>query len=331
MKTKLSPALVGLFVFGAILLSLVGFLSFGGSNIFAKPTRFHVYFNESVSGLDPGASVKLTGVRIGRVAAINVRFDAATKESVVQVVCEIDRNILTDSGGRTIDLTSPVELQNLIDRGLRARLSLTGITGLLFVEMNFEDVRKYPANPRFMTEQLPVVPAIPSPISEVQQSIVEIVANIKKVDFAALARDLRTVLATANQKMGEFDVKGLADRVGQAADSVQALAGSPEAKEVFKNLNAAIGDARAMLAKLDTQVGPAGDDLRKTLTEAQTALKALDAAAVTTRQFVQAQGNVGEEVTRALREVTDAAATLGRLADFLERNPNALIVGKKKL
>ena len=107
-----------------------------------------------------------------------------------------------DNQGLTIDLTSPAELQTLIDRGLRARLSLTGITGLLFVELKFEDARNYPANPRFMVDQYPVVPAIPSPISEAQQSIVEIVANLKKVDFAGLSKDLKTLLTTTNKKVG---------------------------------------------------------------------------------------------------------------------------------
>jgi len=96
-KTKLSPAAVGMFVLGAMLIAVIGFLSFGGSNIFAKPSRFLIYFDESVSGLDPGAPVKINGVRVGRVAAINVRYDATSKEALVGVTCEVNRNILTDS------------------------------------------------------------------------------------------------------------------------------------------------------------------------------------------------------------------------------------------
>jgi paraquat-inducible protein B len=319
-----------MFVLGALVLSVIAFLSFGGTNIFSKPTRFLVYFNESVSGLDPGASVKVNGVRIGRVAAVNVRYDQKSKEALVQVICEVDRNILTDSAGRSIDLTSPAELQALIDHGLRARLSLTGITGLLFVELKFEDARIYPPNPRFMIDQYPVVPSIPSPISEVQQSIVEIVANIKKVDFADLSKQIKTLLVTTTQKINELDLKPLAARVGKAADAVEALANSPEAKTVFANFNSAAADTRALIAKIDGQVGPVSDDLKQTLAEAQTALKSLGAAAQTTRNFVQAQGHVGDEVTDSLRQVADAAAALERLVDDLDRNPSSLLVGKKK-
>src|SRR6185312_11652939 len=110
-----------MFVLGAMLVGVIAFLSFGGSNVFSKPARFFIYFNESVSGLDPGAAVKITGVRIGRVAAVNVRYDRTSKDALVQVTCEIDRNILTDGAGKQIDLTVPSQLQSMIDHGMRAR------------------------------------------------------------------------------------------------------------------------------------------------------------------------------------------------------------------
>ena len=330
MKTKLSPAVVGMFILGALLLAVVAFLSFGGTNFFAKPARFVVYFSESAAGLDPGAGVKINGVRMGRVAAVNVRYDAATKKSRVQTICEIDRNVLTDSTGHEIDLTSSTELQGLIDRGLRARLTLTGITGLLFVELDFEDPAQYPAGPGRGSEPYPVVPSIPSSIAELQAGIIEIVGKLKSVDFKGLANDLRGLIATTNQKVGEFDVKGLAERVGRAADAVEKIASDPAVRELGKNLNAAIADTRAVLAHLDAQVGPAGADLRATLAQAQTALQSLNAAAQTTQRFVQSQSGLGDEATHALQQVSAAADAVERLADLIERNPNALVVGKKK-
>jgi paraquat-inducible protein B len=329
-KNKPSPATVGMFILGALALFVVGFLSFGGSNIFAKPARFVVYFNESVSGLDPGAPVKLNGVRVGRVAAINVRYDASSKEALVQVTCEVNRNVLTDNTGVQIDLTSPAKMQELIDRGLRAKLNLTGITGLLFVELAFEDVRKYPANPRFMAEDLPAVPAIPSPISEVQQSIVEIVADLKQVDFAGLSRQVKTLLANTNDKISALDTKALSEKVGGAADSITAFVNSPEAKQTFLNLNAALTDLRVVLARIDGNISPLSEEMKKTLADAQVALRSLESTATTTQRFIAAQGTLGDEVTSSLRQLSDAAEALERLSDSLTRNPSSLIVGKKK-
>jgi paraquat-inducible protein B len=329
-KTKLSPAVVGMFILGALLLAVVGFLSFGGSNIFSQPTRFVVYFDESVHGLELGSAVKINGVRLGRVAAITVRYDSGTRKALVRTVCEIDRDILADQSGATVDLSKTDVIRSLVGRGMRAKLNLQGISGLLFVELSFEDPRHYPADPRFTNETFPVIPAIPSPISEVQQSIIEIVADLKKVDFAGLSQQLKTLLATTNQKVSELDVKELAERVGRAADAVHAFVSSPESRQTFVKLNATLDDTRALLAKVDTRIGPAGDDLRQTLAAAQQALQALTAAAQTTQRFVQQQGQVGDELTQALRQITDAADSLERLADSIERNPSALIVGKKR-
>ena len=327
---KPSPVTVGLFVLGAMLLAVISFLSFGGTNIFSKPSRFIIYFDESVSGLDPGASVKVNGVRIGRVAAISVRYDQSSKEALTRVICEIDRNILTNSTGGPIDLTISAELQRLIDRGLRARLSLTGITGLLFVELRFEDAQLYPASRHFSADQYPVVPSIASPISEVQQSIVEIVANIKKVDFATLSKELKALLVTTNQKVQDLDLKALAERLGRSADAVNNFVSTPDAQKAFANLNNALTETRAVMVKLDHQVGPVSDELKKTLADAQGALQSLNAAATTTRNFVRDQGSVGDDAALALRQVADAAAALERLADAIERNPSSLLVGKKK-
>ena len=167
-------------------------------------------------------------------------------------------------------------------------------------------------------------------IAEVQQSIIEIVANIKQVDFAALSRELRTMLASANQKIGELDLKKVSDRLTHTADAVSALVEAPETKQAFTNLNQTLAEARAAIARLDAQAGPVADELKKTLAEAQSAMQALNSAADTTRRFVAAQGNVGEELTLSLRQVADAAASLERLSDAIRRNPSALIVGKKK-
>ena len=321
MKTRLNPALVGMFVLGAALLALLAFVSFGGSNLFSKPTRFVVYFDESVSGLDPGAAVKVSGVRIGRVAAINVLYDSAARASRVQTICEIDRNVLVDRDGNTIELTNPVELQNLVDRGLRAKLNLQGITGLMFVELSFEDPREYAAGPALRAEQYPVVPSIRSPISQVQNSILEIVADIKAANLSGLSADLRTLVGTANRKLADLDVAALAQRVGAAAAAVEQFVAAPAARDAFVNLNAAIADLRAVLQRVDAQVGPVGDDLRRTLADAQAAMRSVDAAATTTRRFVQAQDDLGGDATRALQEVAAAA-------EALERNPNAVLLGR---
>lgn len=331
MKTKVSPTFVGLFVLGAFALGLIGLLSVGGLSLFSKPHRFMVYFDESIHGLDLGSPVKLRGVRVGRVVDLTVHYDDVANKSVVAVTCELNRNVITDEKGAQLKIAGPKDIETMVTHGLRAQLGVLGLaTGLLFVELDFMDPAEYPA-PAMTTEpKFVVIPAVPSAISEYQASLSEILSDLKKVDFAGISREAKALLVTANKKIGEADVKGLAERVGRAADAMTSFVDSPEAKLAFTNLNATLLATKATIERIDAQVGPVSDELKTTLATAQTALKTLDSTAATTRRFVQRQGDLGDELTIALRQVAEAATALENLASALERNPSSLLVGKKK-
>src|SRR5580658_1024759 len=75
--------------------------------------RYEIYFDGSVSGLTEGGPVRYLGVDVGRVQRIRIDPRADNR---VQVVADIDS-------------TTPVS-----DRTL-AELSLQGITGLLYIDL----------------------------------------------------------------------------------------------------------------------------------------------------------------------------------------------------
>ena len=331
MNTKISPATVGAFVIGAFALGVVALLTFGGVSIFSKPQRFVVYFNESIHGLDLGSPVKLRGVRVGRVADLNIRFDDKTNRSVVAVVCEFSRDMVSDTNGATINLANRAELQTLVDRGLRAQLGVLGLaTGLLFVELDFADPKEYPVVEKSLEAKYVIVPAIPSAISEFQASASEILANLKKVDFAGLAREVTALAVESRKKLDGVDLKGAAEQWKKTGAQVEALAGAPEIKQTFTNLNTAIADLRTLLAKIDAQVLPAGKELTDTLAQAKVTFESFNATALEARKFIDSHSGLGDEFVGTLQQLNDAADAVKRLADFLERNPNALLTGKKR-
>lgn len=329
MKTKVSPAIVGMFVIGAFALGIVALLTFGGINFFAKPQRFVVYFDESVHGLNLGSSVQLRGVPVGRVVDLNVHYDSKTHHSVVAVVCEFSKDKVTDSKGTAINVADRAELQTLVDNGLRARLDVQGLaTGLLFVELEFLNPKDYPSDNRVTELKYVVVPYVPSAISEFQTNLTEILNDIKKVDFAGIGRELKLLLIDAHKQLDGLDVKALVAQWQKAGASVDALVSSPEAKSTLVNLNATLTELRAVLAKLDTQVSTNGAALQTTLAQAKETLASFNAAADSARRFITAQSGLGADTSHALAQLADAAEAVQRLAEFLERNPQALISGK---
>ena len=54
------------------------------------------------------------------------------------------------------------------------------------------------------------------------------------------------------------------------------------------------------------------------------------ASSASAQTFISAQSGIGEELASTLSHLNEAADAVKRLADFLERNPNALITGKKR-
>ncbi|MGH7957568.1 MAG: MlaD family protein [Opitutaceae bacterium] len=331
MKTKVSPTIVGAFVIGAFVLAVVALFSFGGINFFQKPQRFVVYFDESVHGLDQGSQVKLRGVRVGRVIDLTIRYDPQRNHSVVAVVCEFSKDVISDNRGQPINVADRAELQGLVERGLRARLEVQALaTGMLFVGLDFRDPRENPPDPQTTDARYVVVPFVPSAIEEFQASITEILADLKKIDFGGISKGLTTVLTEIPKRLDGVDLKGVTEQWRKTGAQIEALANGPQVKETFENLNGAVSDLRATIARLDAQLEPAGKEVQATLGEARKAVQAFNEAAIAARTFISGQAWVGDELGETMGHLNEAADSVKRLADFLERNPNALLTGRRR-
>jgi len=339
MKTKVRPAIVGAFVVGGFALGLIALLSFGGLNFLHKRTGFIVYFDETIQGLTLGSSVKMSGVTLGRVVDNHVRYDPKTNHPMVEVVCEFDRNMIRDPQNQTVDVTDRAQVQHLIDNGLRAQLGIVGLaTGLAYIELVFREPAMYPADKSLESpDHYPVIPAIPSRSSEFQDSAMEIVTAIKRIDFQgissniqALTTEVRAAVKDIHGKLDQVDVKALAASWQAAGNSVNNLASAPEIRQTFVTLDATLVDVRRTVNRLDKQVDSNGQNLENTLLQAQTTMRQFNDAAATLQRFVAAQGGLGDSAIKAFNELADASDAVQRLADFIERNPSALISGKKQ-
>lgn len=331
MKTKISPAIVGAFVIGAFGLGLVALLTFGGMNFFSKPQRFVAHFDESIHGLDQGSPLKLRGLRVGRVVALNMRYDEARSRSIAAVVCELNRDAITDHEGKVINVADRAELENLVRKGLRAQLQVQALaTGLLFIELNFFDPKEEPGATYFADPRYVVVPTVTSAISEFQASLSGILANLQKTDFAALSRNLNGMITEARDQIKGLDLKGTVDQWKKTGAQVEALVANPEFKRTFENVNGAVTELRATVAKLAGQIDPLSTDVKATLAEVRKTVQSFDATAADARRFIAENGDLGGELVNTLQHLNETVDAVKRLVDFLERNPNALITGRKR-
>jgi paraquat-inducible protein B len=233
MKSKLNPISVGSFVIGLVILIAIGLISFQSLSWIQKPIRFVSYFDESVQGMDVGSSVKLRGVAVGRVVAIHVEYDWESSQSKVVVVGELNQNTMSASDGKIIPISDPSILDQLIKKGLRAKIGLVGITGLQFVQLDFLDTEKekHLENNAVASSVYPVIPTVNSGMSQLTDNLVAIAKNARKIDFAKISTDLTNtadelsvLINTLNQKTEEVDLKKMTARITAAATSIEQLA-----------------------------------------------------------------------------------------------------------
>ena len=104
---------VGTFVLVVLAMATVFVLWYTNSSDRREYQRYEVYFSGSVSGLQEGSTVRYLGVNVGRVARI--RLDARAADRVL---------VLVD-----VDKATPVRPETV------ARLSMQGVTGLLFIDL----------------------------------------------------------------------------------------------------------------------------------------------------------------------------------------------------
>lgn len=330
----MNPALVGAFVVGAIAIVVVAITLLGSGSLFRRQHIYACYFQSSVNGLHVGAPVKFRGVEIGSVTRILLSLNQleyavrTNNPSLIRmpVLIELDEKKIISRGGRNLDLDDPRNLKRLIDAGLRAQLAMESLlTGILYVELDIHPGTTahmvLPPNSTFQE-----IPTRPNEFEQVQEGVGKVVSGLSKVDF----------------------VKAVDSAVAMT-DAIRNLADSPNLKATIdrlevtaQNLNSAAISAQKMADAIRTQVGPlatsirgASDNAAETMRQARTALtaaqQAFDAAQNT---FIEAKAMLDPaspityQLNKALEDISGAARATRDLAEFLERNPSAVIRGR---
>ncbi|BBL76132.1 MlaD family protein [Methylomagnum ishizawai] len=318
--------LIGLFVLGAAILAIALVLIFGRGSFFSHSQKYVAYFQGSVNGLNVGAWVKLKGVPIGRVTDIRVQYDTQNHRVLTPVVAEIDLGKVSDVRGNHWPGHAP-GLAELVDRGLRARLSMQSlVTAQLYVDVDF-----YPDRPARLLgaddQGLPEIPTIASDKDEIEDTVRGTLAQVKelplKETFAATLAAVRRIEHLLSLPETQAGIANLNRTLVELQRTIGHLDGKIDG--VAANLNGTLKDGQALARNLNQRVVPLSAATERTL-------EAL------TQTLVRAQGTLAtvEDLTgrdsaaeNALREVAAAARSLRVLADSLERNPELLLYGRK--
>ena len=227
MEREANYTLVGAFVLLIVTMAGLFVYWYAGSSDARDYTRYEIYFEGSVSGLNRGSTVRYLGVEVGKVAAIRIDKRAADR---VQVIADIDSQ-------------APISEETL------ASLSLQGVTGLLYIDLlaNADPKRKMAPVP---SEQYPV-------INSVQSNFDLFLASLP--DLVGRAADL---VDRASRVLSDENIASLTSTMQSIEQSAATLPQTMrDASVVVAEFKATVTDVRAAAAGARTLMESSGPDL----------------------------------------------------------------------
>jgi paraquat-inducible protein B len=306
MSRRLDAAAIGAFVVGAVALIVTGVVVWGSGKLFRQTAHYVCYFEGSVNGLEVGAPVKARGVPIGKVVGIRLRYRQAQTDNRIPVFVEVDVRRIVELGAMRPD--APGAQRTYIASGLRARLeSESLITGTMFVGLGL-----FPATPVVMSEidparGYPEIPTLPTELAQTGKSLTAILARLESVDLASAVKSIES-----------------------AASAFDRLASAGRLPRVLDEAVVTLGSYRRLADQLNGGVPPLLAELRATTAAARNTLVGLDGAAGAAGRLIGPQASLSVRLGETLTDVGRASNAIRELADYLRRNPNALLVGKSR-
>ena len=273
---------------------------------YTQRIQLRAYFNGSVRGLRQGAPVEVKGLTIGRVLDVRLELDPDTNEIEIPVTMEIEPQRIMVTGNQPRPQEDPNRriLVGLVERGMRAQLR-TGslITGDLIVALDFFPDAE-PAQLR-VVGNLPVIPTVPTQLDSLTASVSGIIERIDRLPIEQLVSDLRLTVQRVNS-----------------------LVGSPETAQAAAALNQSLVQLQQLITQLTAETGPTAGALRQSVQQIAVTMREAQATLESAQSLIGPDSQVRRDLTGMMRELQNAARSIRVFADYLERNPQALIRGK---
>lgn len=291
---------------------LAGILWLGKTDYRGSYDRYEAYMKESVAGLSVNSTVKYRGVDVGRIKTI-----ALNPENPEEVLLTMD-----------ILRGTPIKSDTI------AVLETQGLTGLATINLTGGS-RDAPSLQAQEGQTYPVIKTGPSLFFRLDEAVSRLLSEEGLaqllVDLGTAARGAAKVLDDDNRAMLKRSIKDLSDVAQTIAahktQIEQSLNGAARSADNLVKLTASLNvEVPILLAGINKSVaalGTATDDMARTS-------KAVGAVVNEARpELQQFTSRTLPEVGLLVTELRQLTGALTRVARELEREPSALVFGRK--
>jgi len=175
-------------------------------------TKYVLYFNETLRGLNVGSSVTFLGLPIGEVTAVGLEYSSKNNSVQPRVDIVVYPRRFMSHVKKTPGLEAKVQseterrafMQIAVDRGLRAQLrSGNLLTGQRFITFDiFPDAHKAKID---WTKTPPELPVVPSGLQDIETKVNSILTKIEKMPLDGIGKDLKKLIETTDSLLKRLD------------------------------------------------------------------------------------------------------------------------------
>ncbi len=286
-------------------------------DVYTIKRYYLMYFDQSIRGLSLGAPVEIMGVKVGEVVSTKLIFNEKVQKFLIPVLVSIEPERLTGmiSGqGKVLesdDLKQKLqyEIENgeiallfqtdkLVESGFRAQLK-TGnlLTGQLYIDLDYHP----DAPPAKIVREgnYPVFPTVPAPLERMSQRVDNILKKIENLPLDEIGQNINSIL----QKIDNIPITEMGSNMNVAITS----------------LTRTLEELRSLSGGINKETMP---QVSRVLAELETTINGINSAYGPDSTFNHNARAVTDELALTLR-------SLRSLLEYLERDPDALIFGKR--
>ncbi len=302
MANKGNKYKVGFLAITFIALLIIALVSLGILNYFKPKIEFMTATTQSVQGLEKGAKVKIRGVPVGQVTKILLGPDAN-----IYIYMEFDPETFYHKSNLSKEDSSNLKnsfydvVEKQIKNGLRCQLQYAGITGNMFVELDFYKSKKYPlSNNIELPKNHPLyIPSIPqTSIGGILDQTYNVLKDVRDIDFKGISDKIDKLLGNTNSIFNGGKVQSIIDEIKAIGENLNQITSSFNQVISPKKMNAMTDSLKRAVADFRSLTNITKDQLN--------------------------ESNIPE----LMNSTKTLVRNMNILVKYLENNPDALIKGK---
>jgi len=317
MATKAQKVRLSIFLISAAAIFTLFFILLIGSKFLRRMETYYIVYRDiSITGLEPGAAVRLNGVPVGRVINLNVQTAEAVRVEIevkpgtpIKTDTQAVLNFLGVTGLKYVELTGGTEASaklppgGTIGAGKSILDSLSGQADVILskVEMALNNINQ-------MTG--------PETTGALQNALLSFAGMTAQLDtlFQFTRPDLVKAISTMDSTAEQL--YSTSKKVNALAVRVNDILNSSDVQRTITNTRYITDTVRTQLDSL--QLAQLSRDMRELLVNANQMVTHYDLLVLRGR----------DDILRALRNMEEAVDNLREATDIIRENPSVLIRGR---